>query len=382
MADGPALKEQMAAREPECVAGAAAVRIAEALASKNVLAIVTSDYRARDIHTALKGASPKAEVILFPASDALPGDTQPPTPANTGGRLAVLRRARGRSQAKSRGRIVCVTTAEAASEMLPKPATFDGLLTRFAIGGRLESQAFRSAVKDIGYFEDDRVDEPAEFAIRGRVIDIFPAGRTQPVRIELADGVIVHIREFDSVSQRGARDLPFVELGSAAWPLVLGRSSTLFDYFPDAVIALDPGANVERARFLSLAADSSQRSRARTVIAGPDLVSQAAWDGALGRRRMIGLSPGPEDMTRGFSASPDPVRAMNAEIAAALYDRDRVVIAGSEHDLRLIKKRLARKVAGGAKAVPKLERSGQGMAQPGQAARHAGGAELARSRAG
>src|SRR5690606_20202211 len=50
-----------------------------------------------------------------------------------------------------------------------------------------------------------------------------------------------------------------------------------------------------------------------------------------------------------FSATPDPVRAMNAEIAAAMHAKARVVIAGSEHDLRFVKKRLARKVAAGAR---------------------------------
>src|SRR5690348_14607693 len=99
MADGPASKAQTAALSEKGVraengVGAAAARIAEALAKKNVLAIISSDYRAKDIHSALKGAAPKADAVFFQPSDALPGDTQPPTPANTGVRLAALRRVR------------------------------------------------------------------------------------------------------------------------------------------------------------------------------------------------------------------------------------------------------------------------------------------------
>jgi transcription-repair coupling factor (superfamily II helicase) len=119
MADGPVLKAQSAVARPECVVGAAATRIAEALAGRNVLAIISGDYRAQDIHAALLGAAPKAHAIFFPPSDALPGDTQPPTSANTGARLAALRRARGWAEEKSGRRIACITTAEAASEMLP-----------------------------------------------------------------------------------------------------------------------------------------------------------------------------------------------------------------------------------------------------------------------
>lgn len=142
MADGPASKARTGVGRTECAIGVAATRIAEALNKKNVLAIISSDYRARDIHAALHGLAPKSEIVFFDPSDALPGDTQPPTPANTGVRLAALRRARALARAKAR-RVVCVTTAEAASEMLPKPATFDGPLTRFLVGGRIESDAFR-----------------------------------------------------------------------------------------------------------------------------------------------------------------------------------------------------------------------------------------------
>lgn len=350
MADGPVSKAQETVAAAECAVGVAVGRIAEASNKKNVLAIISGDYRARDMHAALQGAAPKTEIVFFGPSDALPGDTQPPTAANTGARLAALRRARELSRAKAR-RVICVTTAEAASEMLPKPAIFDGPLTRFAVGGRIEPEAFRNVVRSIGYFDDDRVDEPAEFAMRGRVIDIFPANADRPVRMELADGVIQRIREFDSVSQRGRRDLSYIDLGSATWPVMLGRSNTLFDYFLDAIIALDPGATAERARFLSLAADSVPGARAKNAAALQTILPQPAWDAATKRRSTLVLSADADERTIRFAANPDPVRAMNGEIATAFKERARVIIAGSEHDLRFIKKRLARKVAAGARPI-------------------------------
>lgn len=350
MADGPGSKARGSVARAECAVGVAATRIAEALNKKNVLAIISSDYRAHDIHAALQGAAPKAEIVFFGPSDALPGDTQPPTPANTGVRLAALRRARALAKAKAK-KVVCVTTAEAASEMLPKPATFDGALTRFVVGGRIETEAFRNVVRSIGYYEDDRVDEPAEFAMRGRVIDIYPANAANPVRLELADGAVQRIREFDSVSQRGVRDLPFIDLGSAAWPVLLGRSNTLFDYFPDAIIALDPGAAAERSRFLSLAADATGGQK-KSAPANQTIVPQAAWDAATKKRTTLDLAAGPDERTIRFSANADPVKAMNVEIAAAFKEKARVVIAGTDHDLRFLKKRLPRKLAQGARPIP------------------------------
>ena len=96
MADGPASKAQRAVARAECAIGVATARIAETLAKKNVLAIISSDYRARDIFAALRGAAPRAELVFFGPSDALPGDAQPPTAANSGVRLAALRRLRER----------------------------------------------------------------------------------------------------------------------------------------------------------------------------------------------------------------------------------------------------------------------------------------------
>src|SRR5690242_20567117 len=116
MADGPASKAQVNVARSECSVGLAVARIVEALNKRNVLAIISSDYRAQDIDAALRGAAPKAEIVFFAPSDALPGDTQPPTPANTGVRLAALKRARELSRAKAK-KVICITTAEAASEM-------------------------------------------------------------------------------------------------------------------------------------------------------------------------------------------------------------------------------------------------------------------------
>lgn len=347
MADGPVSRERDAKVRAECEVGVAVARIAEALEKRDVLAIISGEYRAKDIHAALKGAAPDVVAILLPSSDALPGDSQPPTPANIGSRMAALRQGRRATKAKSRARYAFITTAEAASEMLPDPATFDQPLTRYVVGGKLEAEAFRKAVQGIGYFEDDRVDEPAEFAMRGRVIDIFPVDGENPIRIELNDGVILRIREFDSVSQRGIRDLPFVEFGSAAMPVFLGKRSTLFDYFPSASLAMDVNVDAERGRFLALAADARGPQGKKGADNG--LVSQSAWNAAVKDRRSVDMAASPDTRVMRFTGNANPVRAMNAEIADAMKKKSRVVIAGSEHDLKFIRKRLAKPTAKGAR---------------------------------
>ena len=146
MADRGALTLPQAVRA-DFMVGAAAARIAEALATGDVLAIASSDYRARDIVAALRGAAPTAQVIFFPPSDALPGDTQPPTAANIGQRMSALRKARQALAATGRGRLICVTTAEAASELLPEPKVFDAALPRLRVRDKLDAQAFAKSIR-------------------------------------------------------------------------------------------------------------------------------------------------------------------------------------------------------------------------------------------
>ena len=195
------------------------------------------------------------------------------------------------------------------------------------------------------------MDEPAEFAIRGKVIDIFAADAANPVRIELSSGAITRIREFDSVSQRGLRDLFFFETGPAAELELTGKGRTLFEHFPGAIVALDPGAAGERARFLSLAADAADASRSASAGSRRKLLAKPAWDAALKSRRVVDLSADAQMRAMRLAAAPNPVRAMNSEILAALAEKSRVVIAGSAHDLRFIRKRLAKAITARAKPV-------------------------------
>jgi len=80
-------------------------------------------------------------------------------------------------------------------------------------------------------------------------------------------------------------------------------------------------------------------------------VTQAAWDAALKSRRVIDLSAGAGERMIRLAAMPNPVRAMNVEISTAMAEKARVVIAGSAHDLRFIRKRLSKSMAASAKLV-------------------------------
>ena len=53
-----------------------------------------------------------------------------------------------------------------------------------------------------GYTRSDTVMEPGEYALRGGIVDLFPPGSDEPLRIDFFGDEIEEIRTFDPISQR------------------------------------------------------------------------------------------------------------------------------------------------------------------------------------
>ncbi|MHB8621911.1 MAG: transcription-repair coupling factor [Sulfuricaulis sp.] len=79
-------------------------------------------------------------------------------------------------------------------------------------GDRLELQKLRERLVHANYHGVSQVIEPGEFAIRGGIIDLFPAGSHQPYRIELFDDQVETIRQFDPTTQRSGASISVVQL--------------------------------------------------------------------------------------------------------------------------------------------------------------------------
>ncbi len=58
-----------------------------------------------------------------------------------------------------------------------------------------------------GYTRVEQVIEPGEYALRGDIIDIFPTGSAEPLRIDLFDDEVERLRTFDPLSQRSTGEL-------------------------------------------------------------------------------------------------------------------------------------------------------------------------------
>ncbi len=315
-----------------------AAMLAEQLADGDLIVAVADDTRAGALTDALQAAMPAAAVLFSPGSDALPGEDAPPSPANVGLRVSALRRVRALVEKNGRAPIALITTGEALARGYPVPDAFDVVPPTVRLDAPLDLAALFAELAELGYVNDERVDEPGEIALRGQVLDVFPADASLPLRIEVADGRVVALRSYDPGDQRSIEDVAERELGRVAEPADGDVRSTLLDHLPGARIVIDDAADERRRRFLTLVADATRRAPKRAMR---DVIDDKAWGSALGKRERLTLVRDGEAPPR-FAEHKAPLRAFATLARNARADGERLVLLGSARDLRFLRARVAK----------------------------------------
>jgi len=98
-----------------------------------------------------------------------------------------------------------------AAALLPRVSGPERLLSAsldIRSGTEIDPQNLADLLVDAGFTREDPVEEHGAFAIRGGIVDIFPAGGTEPVRLEFVGDMVESLRRFDPATQRstGATD--------------------------------------------------------------------------------------------------------------------------------------------------------------------------------
>ena len=141
---------------------------------------------------------PGAEILRFPAWDCLPYDRVSPNPAIVSERVATLARLLEKTDAP---RIV-LTTVNALIQRVPPRDAFAGQSLSVKSGESLDVAFLVEVLVANGYGRTDTVMEPGEFATRGGIVDIYPSGEAEPVRLDLFGDEVENIRNFDPATQR------------------------------------------------------------------------------------------------------------------------------------------------------------------------------------
>ena len=110
---------------------------------------------------------------------------------------------------------VVVVSAVALSEKVPDPALRPRSFT-LRRGELLDLEECANELAAAGYERVDQVQERGEFAVRGGILDVFPATEERAVRVELFDIEIESLRWFSTFTQRSLGDVEQVEIAPAA----------------------------------------------------------------------------------------------------------------------------------------------------------------------
>jgi transcription-repair coupling factor (superfamily II helicase) len=173
-----------------------------------VLHVCRDDARMARMAEALGFFAPEVEVLRFPAWDCLPYDRVSPNPEIVAERVATLTRL---AEPGAAPRVV-LTTVNALVQKVPPRSAFGGATLALKKGGRIEPAKLAEFLEANGYHRTGTVMEHGEYAVRGGIVDLFPAGEQDPVRVDLFGDEIESLRRFDTGSQRSGEALPALML--------------------------------------------------------------------------------------------------------------------------------------------------------------------------
>ena len=161
--------------------------------------IIAADEAAmRALQDTVPVFAPEVEVLSFPAWDCLPYDRASPALRVMAERLATLEKLQG----KRKGPQLLLTTANAATQRNLTPFRIRQLTRRLAEGERIERDRLVELLQANGYQRTDAVHDAGEYAVRGSIVDLFPAGESQALRLDFFGDEIETMRRFDPADQR------------------------------------------------------------------------------------------------------------------------------------------------------------------------------------
>ena len=290
----------------------------------------------RALAAAVPYFAPEVDLVVFPAWDCLPYDRASPTLRIMAERVSALHRLQ---QTQKRAQLV-LTTANAAAQRTLSAFRIRQLVAALKPGERIGRDTLASLLQANGYVRVETVTDSGEFAVRGGLVDLFPSGEEQALRLDFFGDEIESVRTFDPADQRttGRIDsfilLPASEAllddysvkrfrtryrerfgatatgdhlyqavsegrrqaGMEHWlPLFEDKLTTIFDHVgDDAVILRDTGvAGAIEARFEAIRDYHANRERAQSSEPGsyrplpPDMLylAKPEWDERIEKAR-------------------------------------------------------------------------------------------------
>ncbi|HEV3323602.1 MAG TPA: transcription-repair coupling factor [Solirubrobacteraceae bacterium] len=181
------------------------------------LVVVGDDRAARELAADLRAWLAPRRVRYYPSRGVTYESHLTPPAHLIGLRVAALDALLAAESAAGQvgGPPVVVVSAVALSEKVPDPALRPRSFT-LRRGELLDLEECANELVAAGYERADQVEERGQFAMRGGILDIFPATEERAVRVDMFDVEIESLRWFSTFTQRSLGEVEEVEIAPAA----------------------------------------------------------------------------------------------------------------------------------------------------------------------
>lgn len=164
--------------------------------------VALSDNRIQTLADLLAFFAPDVKVLCLPAWDCLPYDRVSPHGDVVAERVAALTTLMlWQNESKRYPRILLTSVNASLQRVMPRN-TLEETTLSVEKDGALDIDKLTVFLSQNGYIRNDTVREAGDFAIRGGLIDLYPAGYENPLRIDLFGDEVESIKTFDPLSQR------------------------------------------------------------------------------------------------------------------------------------------------------------------------------------
>ena len=206
------------------------------------LVIVTNTlYEANTLYKSLSYYSSE-DILLFPADDFLMNEIAIMSPDLMVRRIETLNEIS--SDIKKR---IVITNLMGFLRFLPTKKLWDSLKINIKINDSIDRNELIEKLDLLGYQKESLVTKTGEFANRGYILDIFPFGYENPVRIEFFDNEVEEIRFFSADNQLSLSKIEYFDINpfsefinerkidvpkrQSLLPRVTNNISSISDYF-------------------------------------------------------------------------------------------------------------------------------------------------------
>ncbi|MCA0433881.1 MAG: transcription-repair coupling factor [Proteobacteria bacterium] len=198
--------------------------LVQAAGTRGLILVCLDDQQAATVAEQLSFFDKTLRVLRFPAWDCLPYDRVSPSGDIIAQRLAVLAALATPQQSP----LLVLTTVNAMLQRTVPAGMVAKSSWSAAPGNRIDAARLQAFLADNGYSRTGTVVDPGDFAVRGGLIDIFPPGQSQPVRLDFFGDTLESIRSFDPETQRTTDQLKKLAINPANEVLLNQESIAAF----------------------------------------------------------------------------------------------------------------------------------------------------------